>query len=656
MLQYYTDQLSEMDEPSKLLPALSPDNFLKNNKDFPPYLLNNFNSEEETLPCKNRKQRNRVVRISGSMTPLSTKRTSIPYLDPKSPRCRLSRPGSTTVRVIPPLRGLERAVCCAYCGEGLFCLANVLRVNARGSREVEKEVEEARTSYSSASSSSSPSPATSYSTPSPYLSVPSNLSLETRDRTMSNTSLDDNKGSSDLKTLKRDLKRDSDGEHKFERTPDLNSTSYSPKVSSEHKRPQSVRGTVKHFDFDFEKPVVSGISTYPGGKSSGGGRRGFERECQRSNRFGLSRGSSEDYLEGEEERDKQRARERDRDKVRETGEDVEDQQRALWGRSVSDDIIASTYCTNSLRGQKALWKLKEGGLATVSEGSEKALENLNQVLGHGQGQVQVLNGVRRKSLSDVKSPGGPSISISSPSYLPDVQSNCSSLLNAWNSADTLYSDRSASAENRRWLARMSLLSAPSTSAVTPSSSSQSPSSTGGHGGERRKGQVDALKCMRQMARDDEEAMRLIFCGTDSDPSSSSSGSDVQHLYLEYLAWMDPDGRVLDPGRLDTEDRDRDRDGFKEFSCRSRGGSDQEDRDRDRDRERERERDTDRDTGEIKCRQCDRLIGKWTWVPTKRSVFTDLHSYSLSLSLSGVRVSYGAMSLIWTTDDCHLCHI
>jgi hypothetical protein len=141
---YNTDQLSEMDEPSKLLPALSPDNFLKDNKDFPAYLLNNFNSEEETLPCKNRKQRNRVVRISGSMTPLSTKRTSIPYLDPKSPRCRLSRPGSCTVRVIPPLRGLERAVCCAYCGEGLFCLANVLRVNARGGREVEKEVEETR--------------------------------------------------------------------------------------------------------------------------------------------------------------------------------------------------------------------------------------------------------------------------------------------------------------------------------------------------------------------------------------------------------------------------------------------------------------------------------------------------------------------------------
>ena len=192
-----------MDEPSKLLPALSPDNFLKDNKEFPPYLLNNFNSEEETLPCKNRKQRNRVVRMSGSMTPLLTKRTAIPYLDPKSPRCRLSRPGSSTVRVIPPLRGLERAVCCAYCGEGLFCLANVLRVNvnARGSREVEKDVEEARTSYSSASSSSSPSPATSFSTPSPYLSVPLNLSIETRDRTMSNTSLDDNKGSNDLKTF-----------------------------------------------------------------------------------------------------------------------------------------------------------------------------------------------------------------------------------------------------------------------------------------------------------------------------------------------------------------------------------------------------------------------------------------------------------------------
>ena len=97
--------------------------------------------------------------------------------------------------------------------------------------------------------------------------------------------------------------------------------------------------------------------------------------------------------------------------------------------------------------------------------------------------------------------------------------------------------------------------------------------------------------------------------------------------------MDPDGRDLDPGRTDIDDRDRDRDGFKEFSCRSRGGSDQEDRerDRDRDRDRDRERETDRDTGEIKCRQCDHLIGKWTWVPTKRLISVSLYSSLLLLN-------------------------
>ena len=52
----------------------------------------------------------------------------VAYVDPKAPRCRLSRPGSTAVRVIPPLRGLERGFCCSFCGGGLFCLANVLRV------------------------------------------------------------------------------------------------------------------------------------------------------------------------------------------------------------------------------------------------------------------------------------------------------------------------------------------------------------------------------------------------------------------------------------------------------------------------------------------------------------------------------------------------
>ena len=50
-----------------------------------------------------------------------------------APNCRLSRPGSSTVRVIPPLRGLERRYGCSSCDRSLFSLANVvLEDNALG--------------------------------------------------------------------------------------------------------------------------------------------------------------------------------------------------------------------------------------------------------------------------------------------------------------------------------------------------------------------------------------------------------------------------------------------------------------------------------------------------------------------------------------------
>jgi hypothetical protein len=45
----------------------------------------------------------------------------------KNPSCRLSRPGSNWVRVIPPLRGLEREFKCAWCNCVLFQLSSVLR-------------------------------------------------------------------------------------------------------------------------------------------------------------------------------------------------------------------------------------------------------------------------------------------------------------------------------------------------------------------------------------------------------------------------------------------------------------------------------------------------------------------------------------------------
>ena len=56
--------------------------------------------------------------------------SQVPIMDVKTPYCRLSRPGnSQTVRVIPPLRGLDRKVCCTWCSAQLFCLANVIRID-----------------------------------------------------------------------------------------------------------------------------------------------------------------------------------------------------------------------------------------------------------------------------------------------------------------------------------------------------------------------------------------------------------------------------------------------------------------------------------------------------------------------------------------------
>jgi hypothetical protein len=50
-------------------------------------------------------------------------------LDPHTPHCRLSSPGSSSVRVIPPLRGLERAYVCCWCNTKLFNLGNVVRLD-----------------------------------------------------------------------------------------------------------------------------------------------------------------------------------------------------------------------------------------------------------------------------------------------------------------------------------------------------------------------------------------------------------------------------------------------------------------------------------------------------------------------------------------------
>lgn len=56
----------------------------------------------------------------------------------KNPQCHLSRRGSKWVRVIPPLRGLEREFKCSWCNLTLFQLVNVLRIDLEVQDMLEK--------------------------------------------------------------------------------------------------------------------------------------------------------------------------------------------------------------------------------------------------------------------------------------------------------------------------------------------------------------------------------------------------------------------------------------------------------------------------------------------------------------------------------------
>jgi hypothetical protein len=590
-----------------------------------------FGLEEEDVLKFKKKNRSKGVRVSGSMTPLTPKRTLVPYLDPKSPRCRLSRPGSSTVRVIPPLRGLERAVCCAYCGEGLFCLANILRVNTKMGRDDEREGDRRKSSHA-APSSSSPSPHSSFTTPGGFssfslpFSAPSQaLSMEMGDLKMNmqsgESSLEDYKASlTDFKAIKRDLKRDCEGEHKMERPPsDRPYTPFSPKGSSfsdQKMPPLSVRGsTTKKFDFEFEKPSgsvscrnsTSNCSSSSGQKTFGFGEKDRERgshtQSQSQSPFGLKAvsaiaNSDSDCMDANssmnmnmmrlrERRQADQDRDRDRRRDSESSRDVvdaSDRCRTVWGLSVSDDaVLPSAYGESGL---KALRRSGDKSPAVSDYPSSPAASVSSEERREG----------RRKSLGDVKMVSGLGLGLGSPSFLHN--SGTGSLLNSWGSVDALRAERPPSAEKRRWLARMSLLSSASTPAVslTPSSAASSSGSGLGSGsGHNMEGrQADSMTRMKQMAHDDEEAMRLIFGGTDSDPSSPSP--DRQYLYVEYLAWMDPDGRVLDPNPIE-------------------GGLEERDCEMEREAERDDFEGVDGDAGEIKCRHCDRAIGKWTWNPT-----------------------------------------
>ena len=73
-----------------------------------------------------------------STTPIDESIFPMPMSEGSAPNCRLTRPGSTSVRVIPPLRGLERRYGCIACGKSLFALANVIREDINLQTAVEK--------------------------------------------------------------------------------------------------------------------------------------------------------------------------------------------------------------------------------------------------------------------------------------------------------------------------------------------------------------------------------------------------------------------------------------------------------------------------------------------------------------------------------------
>ena len=581
-----TGSFSEIDESGKTMSTGSPTEFVTEGQEaIPSHHVSKFDIDEEAMQLKRKSEskmsKGREVRVLGSMPPLTPKRSSVPYLDPKSPRCRLSRPGSSTVRVIPPLRGLERAVCCANCGEGLFCLANVLRVNAQAAPEEEKERERIR-SFSGASPALSRSGSFSSPTAPLRFTLPSQvLSVEMGDLKM--TIQDDRKAPLEVKSSKRDLKRDCEGEHKQERLQG-SFDSYSPKGISDHKPPPSVRGSAKKFDFGFERSSNSITLSSPRAASSSSGNAYDQRVRDEREKARSLAAISDDHFDTMSAGEKERAQSKLKQWERERSGPMEIEElssehgrlRPPWGRSGSQDVQDSS----EEMGQQRSWRNEGSARTTFPSRSHE-----DDVAEHDHQEE-----IRRRSHDDAR----PSLLMPASSCFP---SSTGCLLNSWGSTDALRSKRPQSAEKRRWLARMSLLSSAGggTSSVTPSSSGASTGCSGSSAEPRR---MDSLSRVQQMAHDDEEAMHLAFGGTGSESSSSPTVSDIQYLYVEYLAWMDPDGRVLDPldgpidRRSDAYDRDRDREG---------------------------DTDSDRDTGDIKCRHCYRIIGKWTWQPSRRFV-------------------------------------
>jgi hypothetical protein len=82
-----------------------------------------------TRRAKAAKNRSSFGSASATITSGSLPTTTTPEIGTKNPSCHLSRPGSNWVRVIPPLRGLEREFKCSWCNIALFQLANVIRID-----------------------------------------------------------------------------------------------------------------------------------------------------------------------------------------------------------------------------------------------------------------------------------------------------------------------------------------------------------------------------------------------------------------------------------------------------------------------------------------------------------------------------------------------
>jgi hypothetical protein len=89
----------------------------------------NANDERYSRSRKAKPSLTPVTLTAQTAVTLTSLRATAPLLNVKTPSCRLTRPGSASVRVIPPLRGVGREFCCSWCGRMLFNLANVLRLD-----------------------------------------------------------------------------------------------------------------------------------------------------------------------------------------------------------------------------------------------------------------------------------------------------------------------------------------------------------------------------------------------------------------------------------------------------------------------------------------------------------------------------------------------